>query len=121
MNPAADSTFALAPRSPTFWTATDGGELGLSHNPDSEATYLDSLVVTRAFENECCVVFVNCGGSKDEGFIGRSAVTLPFKGKVGGTTTNEEEMVLVEVDLDVLKVSRIEPLRRHQFVRKLRR
>lgn len=91
---------------PTFWTATDGGPLGLSWNADSEATYLDSLIVTRAFENECCVVFVNAGGPKDEGFIGRSAVTLPAKGSVGGTTISAEVMALVEVDLDVLKVSK---------------
>lgn len=53
-------------------------------------------------------MFVNCGGPKADGFIGRSAVTLPFKGKVGGTETNEEEVAYVEVDLDVLKVSRLD-------------
>jgi predicted amidohydrolase len=113
---------------PTFWTATDAGEIGLSHNPDSEQTYLDSLIVTRAFENNCCVIFVNCGGKKEEGFIGRSGVTLPFKGVVGKAVSTafrqaqflfsvltsrtmtqqkscEEELFFVDVDLSILKAS----------------
>ncbi|KAL8292279.1 hypothetical protein RQP46_001745 [Phenoliferia psychrophenolica] len=88
---------------PTFWTSTDGGVLGLSHNPSCEELFLDNLIVSRAFENECAVVFVNAGGPAKEGFIGRSGVTLPFLGKVGGTTTNEEEMVMVDIDLGILE------------------
>lgn len=72
---------------PTYWTSLDATPAGLAHNADSEATYLDSLIVTRAFENECCVAFANVGGMDEEksveGWIGRSKVTLPFKGVVG--------------------------------------
>lgn len=67
---------------PSFWTGEDGGE-GNLHNPQCEELFLDSIVVSRAFENECAIVYVNCGGSKEEGYIGRSAVALPFKGVVG--------------------------------------
>ncbi|KAK4705706.1 hypothetical protein P7C70_g503, partial [Phenoliferia sp. Uapishka_3] len=111
---------------PTFWTSADGDEIGLAHNPQCEELYLDNLIVTRAFENEVsvatsafcdrgklradfyntfrCVVFVNAGGSSKDGFIGRSGVTLPFLGKVGGTKSNEEEMLIVDVDLNILDV-----------------
>ncbi|GAA6053313.1 hypothetical protein JCM3770_006680, partial [Rhodotorula araucariae] len=36
---------------PTYWTATDAGPLGLAHNPRSEATYLEHLIPTRAWDN----------------------------------------------------------------------
>lgn len=97
--------------------------LGLAHNPKCEEVFPDNnLSISRAFENECIVVFVNVGGSAKDGFIGRSGVTVPLLGKVGGTvstsvgtpyvtadllclqTTNEEEMVLVDVDLSILEV-----------------
>ncbi|KAL8292295.1 hypothetical protein RQP46_001761 [Phenoliferia psychrophenolica] len=88
---------------PTFWTSADGDPIGLSHNPQCEEVFLDNLIVTRAFENEVCVVFVNAGGPAKDAFIGRSGVTLPFLGKVGGTTTHEEEMAIVDVDLSILE------------------
>ena len=75
----------LAVICPTFWTSADGDPIGLAHNPECEELYLDNLIVSRAFENECAVVFVNAGGPAKDAFIGRSGVTLPFLGKVGGT------------------------------------
>lgn len=111
---------------PTFWTAADGDALGLAvsslsishfidhtdmgwvqHNPDCEALYLDTTVVARAFENECAIVFVNCGGTKQEGMIGRSGVAVPFKGWLGQTKSGEEEMLMVDLKLgSILHVSR---------------
>uniref|UniRef100_A0A0K3CG80 CN hydrolase domain-containing protein n=1 Tax=Rhodotorula toruloides TaxID=5286 RepID=A0A0K3CG80_RHOTO len=41
---------------PTYWTATDAGEVGLRHNPHSEKEYLECLVKTRAWENECALL-----------------------------------------------------------------
>lgn len=90
---------------PTFWTATDGDPVGLSHNPDSEILYLESTITARAFENECVVVFVNAGGEKEAGYIGGSRVAVPFKGVIGGAKGGEEEMVLVKVDIGILEVS----------------
>jgi hypothetical protein len=63
---------------PTYWLATDITERGLKYDPEyaaalpgakqlqcfysgsGEASFLDSMVVTRAYENECVVVFVKC-------------------------------------------------------------
>lgn len=84
---------------------TDGDDLGLQHDPQCEQKFLDSITVSRAFENECCVIFVNAGGKKEEGWIGRSGISLPFKGKIGGTKDEKEEMVCVEVDLGILEAS----------------
>jgi len=83
---------------------TDTGDLGAAHNPDGERVFLEALATVRAFENECCLVMVNCGGPAKEGFIGRSQVAMPFFGRVGGTAGSEEEVKVVEVDLEVLKV-----------------
>jgi len=90
---------------PTCWVFDDVGEVGKKHDPEGkgEIAWLDSLVVNRAYENECCVVFVNCGGPKDLGFLGRSGVALPFKGPVTRIESSEEEMRVVEIDLDILK------------------
>jgi predicted amidohydrolase len=67
---------------PTCWLGSDGADVGMAHDPDCEVKFLDSLIVARAFENECVVVFVNCGGKTEEGWIGGSGVTVPFKGWV---------------------------------------
>ena len=50
-----------------------------------------------------CIVFVNQGGSHQYGFMGRSAVAMPFKGaqRIEGS---EEELKVIEVDLDLLEV-----------------
>jgi len=56
--------------------------------------------------NECCVVFVNCGGPAESGFLGRSGVALPFKAAVTRIESPEEEMRIVDIDLDILKDAR---------------
>ena len=47
---------------PTFWTLTDSSPYGLSVNPRAEALFLESTMTARAYENTCCVIFVNAGG-----------------------------------------------------------
>ncbi|KAG4429084.1 hypothetical protein IFR05_015431, partial [Cadophora sp. M221] len=47
---------------PTFWTLADCSEKGLRRNPFAEELFLESVLVARAFENTCAVVFVNAGG-----------------------------------------------------------
>ena len=49
----------------------------------------------------------NAGGSHDEGYIGGSGVWMPLKGQLGGTKGGEAELAIVDVDLEVLKVSQI--------------
>lgn len=38
---------------PTFWTLSDCSKEGLAINPTSEALFLDSILVSRCFENTC--------------------------------------------------------------------
>ena len=69
--------------------------------------------MARAFENTCCVVFVNAGGNDDDGPVGLSQVTMPFVGKVKGSFEgNEEGFRVVEVDTEIL-----EEAERHYKVR----
>ena len=81
-------------------------EEGLKLNPDAEALFLQSTVVTRAFENTCCIVFVNAGGPRSEGFCGLSQVAMPILGTVEGSFKDSEEgMRVVEVNMEVLDVA----------------
>ncbi|KAK4128076.1 carbon-nitrogen hydrolase [Parathielavia appendiculata] len=85
---------------PSFWLC-DRSELDedrLRMNPDCEQLFTNSVLVTRAFENECVVVYCNAGGL--------SQVTAPVYGCVGGPGLglNEETMGVVEVDFGAVKV-----------------
>ncbi|GAA5959789.1 hypothetical protein JCM3765_000103 [Sporobolomyces pararoseus] len=102
---------------PTYWTGSDGGEASKKWDIDSEQKWLESLIVSRAYENECAVAFVNVGSpaGKDpkdfenanpEERIGCSAVCLPFRGKIGGTKSAQEEIVVIDTDLSVLADAR---------------
>lgn len=88
---------------PTFWTASDCSTEGLRLNPKAEALFLESTLTARAFENTCCVVFVNAGGNDDDGPVGLSQVAMPFVGKVNGSFEgNEEGLRVVQVDMEIL-------------------
>ncbi|GAA5876739.1 hypothetical protein JCM16303_006271 [Sporobolomyces ruberrimus] len=102
---------------PTYWTGSDGGQESKKWDVDSEKKWLESLIVSRSFENECAIVFVNVGSPKGqdesdfenvnpEERIGCSGVCLPFRGKIGGTKSAQEEMVVVDTDLSVLADAR---------------
>lgn len=41
---------------PTYWTGSDGGEASKKWDVDSEKKWLETLIVSRAFENECAIV-----------------------------------------------------------------
>jgi len=112
---------------PTFWTLADCSPYGLSVNPHAEALFLESTLTARAFENTCCVIFVNAGGpaasskketgapEPEEGrsgpppvlklatgqYAGLSRVALPFVGALGDETKDsaEEGMSIVEVNM----------------------
>ncbi|KAF3761490.1 carbon-nitrogen hydrolase [Cryphonectria parasitica EP155] len=91
---------------PSFWLVTDLDEVGLALNPDSEKVFLDSCVVSRAFENTCAVVFCNKGGC--------SQVAMPIQGRLKSVLgegesrelgLDEDGVSYVEVDLDVLRIA----------------
>ncbi|KAL9126040.1 MAG: hypothetical protein Q9217_004841 [Psora testacea] len=94
---------------PTFWTLSDCTEYGRQLNPKAEALFLESTITARAFENTCCVVFVNAGapaGNPDRGtYAGLSRVALPFVGAMGEETmeTASEGMSIVDLDMQVVE------------------
>lgn len=104
---------------PTMWHLNDAGEQGAALNPLAEKTFLESLVVCRAFENTCAIAFVNAanpatdeereadleanGGAKRE-YVGLSQVGMPILGPLGKMGA-EEGVEVVEVDMDVLRVA----------------
>lgn len=47
----------------------------------------------------------------EEGYIGGSGIWMPLKGKVGGCKTVGVELAVVDVDLEVLKVSHMRPIK----------
>ncbi|CAJ2505804.1 Uu.00g131980.m01.CDS01 [Anthostomella pinea] len=93
---------------PTFWTMKDVSDDSYNLNPDGEALFLNSTVVTRAFENTCAVVFVNAGGPPEKGndtnFAGVSQVTVPHIGPMG-RLGRAEGMSIVDLDMDVLRIA----------------
>lgn len=68
-------------------------------NPMSEAVFLDSVVVARAFENTCAVALCNAWG--------RSQVAVPVFGGLEESKMAIDEIGtrVVEVNLEVLRVA----------------
>jgi predicted amidohydrolase len=75
----------------------------VKRNPVSEQVLLDAMVVSRAFENTCAVVFCNATGPSEEGFAGYSQVAVPFQGCIGKLDSNEEAMKIIDVDTDIVE------------------
>lgn len=97
---------------PAFWHMADLDEEGLLVNPDSEVTFLTSTPIARAYENTAGIVWVNAGGL--------SQVAMPLQGGLGVMPIEKEEMRVVDVNLDVLRIAENnykvrEDFRRHDF------
>ena len=91
---------------PSYWCFEDAG-IGLKHDGNAEIKLVNALCITRAFENELILVYANAAGSKNvegvaEHLIGRSQITVPFKGALTLMDHNKEAMFLQEVDTDIL-------------------
>lgn len=104
---------------PSWWLMSDAGDAGTALNPLAEKTFLESLVVCRAFENTCAVAFVNAGGpvtgeerdadveangGVEREYAGLSQVGMPILGALG-KMGGEERMEIVEVDMGVLSAA----------------
>lgn len=93
---------------PAFWTMKDVTEEGYGLNPDGEAVFLNSTVVSRAFENTCAVVFVNAGGPPEKGektnYAGLSQVGIPHVGSTG-KLGRAEGVSTVDLDMSVLEIA----------------
>ena len=91
---------------PSYWCIEDAGE-GMKYDENSEIKLVNSLCVTRAFENEIVLVYANAAGRLHYGgntgtLIGQSQVTVPFKGAVGLMEHNDEEMRYFVANTDIL-------------------
>jgi len=92
---------------PSYWCFEDAGE-GIKYDANSEVKLVNALCVARAFENELILVYANAGGSlnvegMEENLIGRSQVTVPFKGALTMLDHNSEAMFDQEVDTSILQ------------------
>ncbi|KAA8649588.1 hypothetical protein EYZ11_005966 [Aspergillus tanneri] len=87
---------------PAYWKLTDP-EIGVKRNPLAEQIFLDSVIVSRTYENTCAVVFCNAAGPAEEGFAGLSQAAVPFLGSVGRLATSDEGMGIVELDMSLVE------------------
>src|SRR6266566_7459226 len=92
---------------PSYWCFEDAGE-GIKHDANAEIKLVNALCVTRAFENEVVLVYANAAGSAnyegiEEHLIGRSQITVPFKGSLQLLDHNKEAMFIQEVDTAILQ------------------
>ncbi|KAF4960965.1 hypothetical protein FGADI_615 [Fusarium gaditjirri] len=91
---------------PSYWTALDMCKDGLAYNADCERMFIQSALVTRAFENTAAVIYCNAGGPAAEGFFGCSQVALPIVGTVPGSFTDgEEAMRILDVDMRTVDIA----------------
>lgn len=91
---------------PSYWCYEDAGT-GMKHDANSEVKLVNALCVTRAFENEIILVYANAAGREtfdgiEETLIGRSQITVPFKGAVKLLDHSREELFLQTVDTAIL-------------------
>jgi len=93
---------------PSYWTYEDAG-IGQKYDKNSDVTFINAMCVSRAFENEAIIVYCGAGGKLvfpdgySETLIGRSQITVPFKGVLKRLDHNEEEMFIQEIDTSILK------------------
>ncbi len=92
---------------PSYWCYEDAGG-GIKHDGDAEVKLVNALCVTRAFENELILVYANAAGSQsvegmEEKLIGRSQITVPFKGALARLEHNQETLFVQEVDTGILQ------------------
>ncbi|KAI1077253.1 carbon-nitrogen hydrolase [Whalleya microplaca] len=93
---------------PSFWTLKDVSDPAYALNPEGEGLFLNSAIVSRAFENTCAVVYVNAGGPAEEGeetnFAGLSQVGVPHVGALG-RLGRAEGISFVDLDMGVVKLA----------------
>lgn len=95
---------------PSYWWVTDVDENARKISRDAEKIFLEAVVTTRACENTAAIVFCNAGGMSQVALplkgvlppLGEEADGLNRKGIMGAET---EEMQIVDLDMDVLKVA----------------
>ncbi|PGH11363.1 hypothetical protein AJ80_07154 [Polytolypa hystricis UAMH7299] len=88
---------------PTFWLGSDISPEAQMYNKNAERLFLQSTIVSRAFENTCAIIFCNAGGPAEEDYLGLSQVALPLVGTVPGSFEGSEVgLRILSVDMDVV-------------------
>lgn len=92
---------------PSYWCYEDG-KWGLEYDINSEIKFVDSLCTARAFENNIILVYCNAAektkrGRSTDRLIGRSQITVPFRGALKKLNHIREEMFIQEIDTSILK------------------
>ncbi|KAH9457687.1 hypothetical protein Pst134EB_010007 [Puccinia striiformis f. sp. tritici] len=102
---------------PSYWTLDVPSSKMNAHDPEGtqESNLINSLISSRSLETESCVIFVNCAGRKENGFLGRSTVNLPLKGNLLGFIEPDEQIQIIDIDLSVLQDVREVYKIRHEF------
>lgn len=90
--------------SPTYWSFPDGVEK--KKDVEEEITLIDSLCITRAFENNIVFAYCNAAGVLEQGdsrtvLSGRSQVTDPKDKCIVRCKGNSEELLIAEVQMPV--------------------
>lgn len=90
--------------SPTYWSFPDGVEK--KKEVEDEITLIDSLCVTRAFENNIIFAYCNAAGVLEQVgsnsiLSGRSQITDPSDKCVARCGGNKEEVLIAEVEVPV--------------------
>lgn len=90
--------------SPTYWSFPDGVEK--KKEVEDEITLIDSLCVTRAFENNIIFAYCNAAGVLEQVgsnsiLSGRSQITDPSDKCVARCDGNKEEVLIAEVEIPV--------------------
>lgn len=82
----------------------------MRYDPLSEVKFIDYVVPARAMENEICMVFCN-GANQPEGqeetrpasgfgtLSGATQIAVPFRGTIAHCKSNNEEMIVADVDV----------------------
>ena len=93
--------------SPTYWSFPDGVEK--KKEVEDEITLIDSLCVTRAFENNIIFAYCNAAGVLEQVgsnsiLSGRSQITDPSDKCVARCDGNKEELLIAEVEVPLQAV-----------------
>ncbi len=73
---------------------------------DTEPIFVNACASARAIENEIVHIFVNgCGDFKTKRLLGHTQINIPFYGTVALVETNEEKLLVEDVDLDLVDLA----------------
>jgi predicted amidohydrolase len=73
---------------------------------DTDAIFVDACASARAIENEIVHIFVNAAGrGVDLTLLGHTQINIPFYGTVALVKTNEEKLLIQDLDLDLVDLA----------------